>query len=111
MGKMVNFRSRYIRFFSAKCRSPPIDEKNIPVKIVIKFTRKFHFINTLNFFGGIPVPSNERAKEIKRRRHRKVKIAQYAARVEKGTLSKEDAVAKIRKLTIGSEEHIEHLGL
>ncbi|MBQ2820216.1 MAG: hypothetical protein IJF17_01375 [Thermoguttaceae bacterium] len=57
------------------------------------------------------MPSNERAKEIKRRRHRKVKIAQYAARVEKGTLSKEDAVAKIRKLTIGSEEHIEHLGL
>ncbi|MBP3693510.1 MAG: hypothetical protein J6J31_03620 [Thermoguttaceae bacterium] len=57
------------------------------------------------------MPSNERAKEIKRRRHRKVKVAQYAARVEKGTLTKDDAIAKLRKLTIGSEQHIENLGL
>ncbi|MBQ9456320.1 MAG: hypothetical protein IJU53_11700 [Thermoguttaceae bacterium] len=56
------------------------------------------------------MPISERAKEIKRRRHRKVKVAQYAARVEKGTLSKEDAVAKLRKLTIGSEQHVENLG-
>lgn len=57
------------------------------------------------------MPSNERGKEIKRRRHRKVKVAQYAARVEKGSLSKEDAVAKLRKLTVGSEQQIENLGL
>ena len=56
------------------------------------------------------MPISDRAKEIKRRRHRKVKVAQYAARVEKGTLSKEDAVAKLRKLTIGSEQHVENLG-
>ena len=56
------------------------------------------------------MPSNERGKEIKRRRHRKVKVARYAARVEKGTLSKEDAIAKLRKLTIGSEQHVENLG-
>ncbi|MDO4858189.1 MAG: hypothetical protein Q4A17_09620 [Thermoguttaceae bacterium] len=56
------------------------------------------------------MPISERAKEIKRRRHRKVKVAQYAARVEKGTLSKEDAVVKLRKLTIGSEQHVENLG-
>ncbi len=56
------------------------------------------------------MPSNERGKEIKRRRHRKVKVAQYAARVEKGTLSKEDAAEKLRKLTIGGEQQIANLG-
>lgn len=57
------------------------------------------------------MPSNERAKEIKRRRHRKEKVAQLATRLQKGTLSTEDAVAKLRKLTIGSEKHIENMGL
>ncbi|MDO4583848.1 MAG: hypothetical protein Q4E67_03580 [Planctomycetia bacterium] len=57
------------------------------------------------------MPSNERAKEIKRRRHRKEKVAQLATRLQKGTLSKEDAIAKLRKLTIGSEKHIENMGL
>ena len=57
------------------------------------------------------MPSNERGKEIKRRRHRKEKVEQIAARVQKGTLSKEDAVAKLRKLTIGSEQHVENMGL
>lgn len=54
------------------------------------------------------MPSNERGKEIKRRRHRKEKFAQFAARVKKGTLSKEDAAVKLRKLTIGAEEVIEN---
>ena len=57
------------------------------------------------------MPSNERGKEIKRRRHRKEKVAQLAARVKKGTLSAEDAKIKLRGLTIGSEKQIENLGL
>lgn len=57
------------------------------------------------------MPSNERGKEIKRRRHRKEKVAQLAARVKKGTLSAEDAKTKLRGLTIGSEKQIENLGL
>ncbi|MDO4570158.1 MAG: hypothetical protein Q4D38_07235 [Planctomycetia bacterium] len=57
------------------------------------------------------MPSNERGKEIKRRRHRKEKVAQYAARIQKGSLSKEDAIEKLRKLTIGAEQHIENMQL
>lgn len=57
------------------------------------------------------MPSNERAKEIKRRRHRKEKIAQLKSRAEKGSLSKDGLVEKLRSLTIGSEKHIENMGL
>ncbi|MDO4575556.1 MAG: hypothetical protein Q4D98_10140 [Planctomycetia bacterium] len=57
------------------------------------------------------MPSNERGKEIKRRRHRKEKIAQLKARAEKGSLSKEDLISKLRGLTVGSEKHIENMGL
>lgn len=90
----------------------PIDGMKKSGKITCNVLEYILFRYTqIYVFGGIPVPSNERGKEIKRRRHRKIKVAQYAARVEKGTLTKEAAADKLRKLTIGSEQHIENLGL
>lgn len=57
------------------------------------------------------MPSNERRKEIKRRRHRKEKFAQLKNRLSKGTISKEAAADKLRKLTIGAEKVIADWGL
>lgn len=59
----------------------------------------------------IHVPSNERGKEIKRRRHRKFKYAQLESRIKKGTLSKSDAAEKIRQLSIGGDAVVEAWGL
>jgi hypothetical protein len=50
------------------------------------------------------VPSTERRKEIKRRRHRRGKIAQFARRLPKATVSERAAIAeKLRSLTPGGQ--------
>jgi hypothetical protein len=55
---------------------------------------------------------SERSKEIKRRRHRKVKLAQLKRRSEKASPSARAMIAeKIRKLTPGSETIIANWGL
>jgi hypothetical protein len=54
----------------------------------------------------------ERGKEIKRRRHRKKKLAIYARKLQKATVSERAQIAeKIRALTPGCEVIIESLGL
>lgn len=53
---------------------------------------------------------SERQKEIKRRRHRKAKLAQFEARLKKGA-NKEEIANKIRLLTPGAEAIIEKMGL
>ena len=58
------------------------------------------------------MPSNERRKEIKRRRHRKKKIAHLAKRAAKAsTTEKVDIATKIRQLTPGSDAIIARLEL
>lgn len=55
---------------------------------------------------------SERQKEIKRRRQRKVKVAQIEARAKKASSSeKEVLAAKLRSLTPGAEELIKRFGL
>ncbi len=50
--------------------------------------------------GGI----SERGKEIKRRRHRRKKLAHLAKRLKKATVSEKSLIAsKIRNLTPGAE--------
>ena len=56
------------------------------------------------------MPISERKKEIKRRRHRKMKIAQYKVRLKKGA-DKAAIADKIRQLTPGAEVVIENMGL
>lgn len=47
---------------------------------------------------------SERGKEIKRRRHRRKKLAHLAKRLEKATVSEKTVIAaKIRRLTPGAE--------
>lgn len=54
------------------------------------------------------MPSCERRKEIKRRRHRRKKVAQFAAKLEKATVSEKAVMAeKLRALTPGAEELID----
>jgi hypothetical protein len=54
--------------------------------------------------GGI----SERGKEIKRRRHRRKKLAHLAKRLKKATVSEKSMIAaKIRNLTPGAEVIIE----
>ena len=58
--------------------------------------------------GGI----SERAKEIKRRRHRRRKLEQLGKRLKKATVSEKGMIAaKLRNLTPGAEIIIENLGL
>ena len=58
--------------------------------------------------GGI----SERHKEIKRRRHRRVKLTKLAARLKKATVSEKAVItAKLRNLTSGAEVLIERWGL
>jgi hypothetical protein len=58
------------------------------------------------------VPISERGKEVKRRRHRRKKIAQLTKRLEKATVSERAAIAeKIRLLTPGGEVVLDNLGL
>ena len=55
---------------------------------------------------------SERRKEIKRRRHRKQKVAQFKRRLKKATVSEKQHIAdKLRSLTPGAEELIEALSL
>lgn len=62
--------------------------------------------------GDISVGISERGKEIKRRRHRKIKMAQIRRRAAKATESEKVVLAeKIRKLTPGAEVVITALGL
>jgi len=57
---------------------------------------------------SLDVPSSERRKEIKRRRHRRKKVAQFAKKLEKATVSERVAMAdKLRSLTPGSDVIIE----
>jgi len=58
--------------------------------------------------GGI----SERAKEIKRRRHRRKKLTHFAKRLKKATASEKASMAtKIRNLTPGATTIIEAWGL
>ena len=55
---------------------------------------------------------SERHKEIKRRRHRKKKMAKLCARSQKATVSEKQFIAaKIRSLTPGAENIISRLEL
>ena len=58
------------------------------------------------------VPLSERRKELKRRRHRRRKLAQYRAKVESATVSEKAHMAqKIRRMTPGAAEIVETFGL
>jgi hypothetical protein len=58
--------------------------------------------------GGI----SDRKQEIKRRRHRKKKIAVFKRKLKKATASEKAVIAeKIRKMTPGSEVVIANLGI
>ena len=58
------------------------------------------------------MPISERGKEIKRRRHRRKKLAQFAKRLEKATVSERGLIAeKIRNLTPGCEVIIQRWDL
>jgi hypothetical protein len=58
------------------------------------------------------VPISERHKEIKRRRHRRQKVAKIKKRAEKATVSEKTVLAeKLRNLTAGAETLIEQLEL
>ena len=50
------------------------------------------------------MPSSERRKEIKRRRHRRKKIAQFARKLSKATVSERAHIAdKLRGMTPGGQ--------
>jgi len=54
------------------------------------------------------VPCSERSKEIKRRRHRRKRIAQFAAKLPKASVSDRVTMAeKLRGMTSGSQVIIE----
>ncbi len=56
--------------------------------------------------------SNERRKEIKRRRHRRRKVDHFKKRVEKASTSEKAMIAaKLRALTPGAERIINDLDL
>jgi len=58
------------------------------------------------------VPCSERRKEIKRRRHRRKKLAQLARRLKSATVSERSIIGeKIRNLTPGGNAIVENWGL
>ena len=58
--------------------------------------------------GGI----SNRMKEIKRRRHRRQKVAKFQSKLKKATTSEKQAMAeKLRKMTPGAEALIATMGL
>lgn len=58
------------------------------------------------------MPSSERRKEIKRRRHRRKKLGQMARQLKKATVSERTVIAeKIRNLTPGGDVVIDNWGL
>lgn len=55
---------------------------------------------------------SERAKEIKRRRHRRKKLTHFAKRLTKANVSEKAVIVeKIRSLTPGAETILENWGL
>jgi len=58
--------------------------------------------------GGI----SERAKEIKRRRHRRKKLTVFSRKLQKATASEKQVIAeKLRSMTPGAETIIKNLNL
>lgn len=58
------------------------------------------------------MPSSERQRELRRRRHRRKKIPKLKARAAKASSSEKQVIAdKLRALTPGAEIIIESLGL
>jgi hypothetical protein len=58
------------------------------------------------------VGCSERRKELKRRRHRKRKLAHYKSHLAKASVSDKSVIAdKLRKLTVGADEIIATLEL
>ena len=54
------------------------------------------------------MPCSERCKEIKRRRHRRKRIAQFTQKLPKATVSERATMAgKLRSMTSGSQVIIE----
>ena len=54
------------------------------------------------------MPCSERRKEIKRRRHRRKKVGQFARRLEKATVSERATMAgKLRDLSPGGQVIVE----
>jgi len=53
------------------------------------------------------VPSSERQRELKRRRHRRKKVAHFKLKAQKASVSEKAEIAnKLRNLTPGAEELI-----
>jgi hypothetical protein len=60
----------------------------------------------------LDVPLSERRKELKRRRHRRRKLAHYRVKLETATVSEKAHMAqKIRRMTPGAEEIVDAYGL
>ena len=58
------------------------------------------------------MPLSERRKELKRRRHRRVKMTHFRKKLEQATVSEKAHIAqKIRQMTPGGEEIISGLAL
>jgi len=58
--------------------------------------------------GGI----SNRMKEVKRRRHRRQKLAKFATKLKKATTSEKlDMAEKLRKMTTGCDTLIARMGL
>jgi len=58
------------------------------------------------------MPGSERKRELRRRRHRRVKVAKLKNRAEKASSSEKKVIAeKLRALTPGGNQIIEKLGL
>jgi hypothetical protein len=58
--------------------------------------------------GGI----SNRMKEIKRRRHRRQKLAKFETKLKKATASEKQVIAeKLRKMTTGCDDLIVRMGL
>jgi len=58
--------------------------------------------------GGI----SNRMKEVKRRRHRRQKLAKFQTKVKKATTSEKLSMAtKLRRMTSGAEDIIARMGL
>jgi hypothetical protein len=68
----------------------------------------YSLLKGVSHVGGI----SDRKQEIKRRRHRRKKMDQFKRRLKKATISEKSVIAeKLRKMTPGAEQIIEHLGL
>ena len=68
--------------------------------------------NNRDWMRDLFVGSSERQRELRRRRHRRVKIDKLAKRAEKANASEKAVIAeKIRQLTPGYAVIIDKLGL